>query len=138
MRSCAPPVPPFGQAGVTMLVHGDVLRVDAEPLIRLRAVEGAQATADRVARAREELAYRLARVGVHHRSAAFDDMAGDLRAIIHVAQPIGLTDLCLVAGHVLDCTRRQDAAGLGATLARLGRLGEQALALIAALRQSPG
>ena len=34
----------------------------------------------------------------------------------------------------MDCAARGDAAGMGATLARLGRLGEQALTLIGALR----
>jgi len=126
--------PPRLPDRIARLIPPDVLRVDAEPLLRMRAVEGAQVAADRIARAREELAYRLARVGVHHRACAFDDLAADLRAIAVLAQPIGLTDLCLVTGHVMDCAARGDAAGMGATLARLGRLGEQALTLIGALR----
>jgi len=122
---------------VAVLIHGDILRVDAEPLMRLRAVEGAQAAAERVARAREELTFRLARVDQHHRAGTYEQMATDLRAIANTALPIGLTDLGLVADHVLVCARRGDSAALGATVARLGRLGAQALALIAALRQSP-
>jgi len=128
------PLPHAPPDRIARLIPGDVLRVDAEPLLRLRAIEGPQVAADRVARAREELAYRLARVAVHHRACAFDDLSADLRAISTAALPIGLTDLCMVAGHVLDCTARGDAAGLGATLARLIRLGEQALTLIGALR----
>ena len=122
---------------IALLIPGDVLRVDAEPLLRLRAVDGPQAASERIAQAREELAYRLSRVDLHHRAGAFDDLVIDLRAIAQAAMPIGLTDLGLVAAHVQDCATRGDAAALGATLARLGRLGAQALDLIAALRQAP-
>lgn len=119
---------------ITALAPVDILHVDPEPLLRLRAAEGPQIAAARVAEAREVIAYRAGRLPVHHRACAFDALCRDTRAIAAVAGPIGLTDLTLVAAHVLDCVARTDAAGLGATLARLDRLCTQALDLTSALR----
>jgi hypothetical protein len=118
---------------ITRLRHDDVLRVDAEPLLRLRAAEGPVAAGERVTVAREVIAYRRAQLTLLHRTCAFERLAREVRAIADVALPIGLTDLAIVSDHVLDCLGRSDPAALGATLARLDRLCGQALDLTAAL-----
>jgi hypothetical protein len=124
--------------GVTALVPGDVLHVDAEPLIRLRETEGSVATAERVAIAREAIAFRMSNLGALHRAHDLVRLAREVDLIAAAAAPIGLTDLTVVAGHVRDCLNRSDPAALGATLARLIRLCGQALDLTAALRPPAG
>jgi hypothetical protein len=120
-----------------MLRPADVLRVDAEPLLQLRAAEGPVAAGERVTVAREVIAYRRAQLTALHRTCAFARLQREVQAIAAVAAPIGLTDLCRVADHVLDCLSRQDTAALGATLARLDRLCGQALDLTAMLDRLP-
>jgi hypothetical protein len=120
--------------GITPLVPGDVLRVDAEPLLRLRLAEGALVAAERVALAREVIADCKGRLWPDLIRRDFAALGADVRQVAAVASPIGLTDLITVAGHVQDCLGRNDAAALGATVARLARLCDQALDLTSALR----
>lgn len=131
-------IPGPGDDSVPALVPRDALRVDAEPLLRLQAAEGAQAAHAAVARAREEIAYRVPRLAGHHAASALPDLEREARAIAAAAGPIGLTDLTLSAAAVADCARRNDPAALAATVARLIRLGQRAVAMISTLRTPEG
>jgi hypothetical protein len=123
---------------VARLMHDDVLRVDAEPLLRLRAAEGPIVAAERVAVAREVIAYRRAQLATLHQACAFARLGREVRAIAEVSAPIGLTDLTMVSAHVLDCLDRNDPAALGATLSRLERLCNQAVELTSTLQHQGG
>ena len=133
-----PSLEPANRDLIPRLMYADVMRVDAEPLLRLRAAEGPVVAAERVAVAREVIAYRRAQLAALHRACAFARLAREVRAIADVAGPIGLTDLTLVAAHVLDCLDRNDPAALGATLSRLERLCGQAVTLTSTLQHSGG
>lgn len=124
-------------ASVTALAPQDVLRVDAEPLIRLQASQGHQAAQEAVLRAREEIALRLGRIDERFRAGDRAAVLREARGIADAAGPVGLADLVRAAGHAATCAGRNDPAALAATVARVCRLGDRALSMIGTLR-SPG
>lgn len=133
-----PPVLPCRPAAVLRLSPPVALHVDAEPLLRLRAAEGPQAAQALVARTREDLSHRLGRVAALYGQGVLPPLAAEARGIALAAHPVGLVDLARVAQHVAACCGRDDPAALAATVARLLRLGERAVDLIAALRLPDG
>jgi hypothetical protein len=118
------------KATVIVLRPDDTLQVDAEPLMRLRASEGAQAAADRACHVREGLQLCLARIPSLYAGSAFADLATEARAIAALAGPVGLFDIVRVSQHLLDCLSRRDPVALGAVVARLLRLGERAVEMM--------
>ena len=135
---------PFGDdrpvsARIAHLTPRDVLRIDPEPLARLQAALGPQGAEDVVCRALEDISHRLRRLSedhAHHDVDRMARMARGARSIGAVAAQIGLRDLALVAGHVLDCAGRNDPAALAATLARMFRVGRWAINEIGQVRFS--
>ena len=83
-----------------------------------------------VNQALEDLAAGLSRAGKQYRSHRFDQMRATLRALISVSRQLGLTSTARVARDVLDLSDSTDAAALGATVARLERIGESSLIAI--------
>ncbi len=123
-------------ASIAYLSLRDVMRIDPEPLAQLHAALGAQGAEDVVCRALEDISHRLRRLVEDHAQGAPDKVARGARSIAAVAAQIGLRDLSVVAGHVLDCNGRDDPAALGATLARLFRVGKRAVNEIGQVRFS--
>ncbi len=128
---------PSPSAIVVALSLSEPLRVDAEPILRLRAAEGLQVAEATVARARDEIGHRLGRAAELYAIGSLGLLQGEARGIAESALSVGLADLTRAARHVADCAGRNDPAGLAATLARLLRLGDRALTLIGSLR-APG
>ena len=108
--------------------------MDMETLARLHAVLGAKAAGDLIAVAREDLAHRLDAVAMAHVDCDFDGLARAARRIRRIAVEIGLPDLRRVADHVVDCLEQEEPTALAATVARLGRVGDKALAQVGGLR----
>ncbi|NCO87716.1 MAG: hypothetical protein GW886_13905 [Rhodobacterales bacterium] len=129
---------PRRMGNVVQIVPRETVRIDHEPLARLYAALGTQGAEDVIARAVEDIAHRLARIETDHRDLAFDRLERGARMVAAVAAPIGLGDLSRVSAHVAACALRNDAAALGATVARLARLGRRAMTDFGRMRQSGG
>ena len=132
---------PFGDqrpdsAQITQLVPRDVMRIDPEPLARLQVALGPQGAEDVVCRALEDISHRLRRLSEAHLARDLDKVSRGARSIAAVSAQIGLRDLALVAGHVLDCAGRDETDALAATLARLFRVGRRAVTEIGQVRFS--
>lgn len=83
-----------------------------------------------VCRAMEELAVRLSDLPGLYRNGHLEELAKLSRSLIGIAEQIGLTTLARVAGDVAYCAGTGDAAALGATLARLERIGDRSLTAV--------
>lgn len=121
--------PPEDQIGASLarLVHHDELRFDPEQRDRHLAGESGDPPAVITARARDELAHLLHAATLAHNACGFDELTQSARRIRRLAVQAGLPDLARVADHVVDCIVQCDSAALGATAARLHRLGLLAL-----------
>jgi hypothetical protein len=115
---------------VVMLAPSEGPRLDPHRLDSLYTQLGPQAAEDMVCRAMEELAFRLAHIDRLYRCASFPEMRKMTRALIAIAEQIGMTGLATVAGHVVQCIDDGDRIALAATLARLNRTGERSLTAI--------
>ncbi len=139
-------IAPFGvqrpvSAQIAQLIPRDVLRIDPEPLARLQVALGPQGAEDMVCRALEDISHRLRRLSEDHAQCDMEKVSRGARSIAAVSAQIGLRDLALVAGHVLecaaqDCARHEAKAALAATLARLFRVGRRAVTEIGQVRFS--
>ena len=132
---------PFGvdrpvTAQIVHLPLRDAMRIDPEPLARLQAALGPQGAEDVVCRALEDISHRLRRLSEDHAVQALDRVARGARSIAAVSAQIGLGDLAVIAGHVLDCAGRDETAALAATLARMFRVGRRAVTEIGQVRFS--
>jgi len=136
MKHASPPsvtaLPP--PAIIAQLRPRDVVRIDPDPLIRLHSALGAQGAEDMIGRALEDISHRLTRIEADHRACAFDRLGRGAKAIGAVAAQVGLRDLGAVATHVVECCGHNDAAALGATVARLMRMGTRAMAEMGQMR----
>jgi hypothetical protein len=115
------------RATVAYLAPRDTLRFDPDPLARLYAEAGPDRAEDIVCRVLEEISYRLRGINAAHLGCEFDRLGREARGIAAVAKTIGLIDLAAAATHVHDCSKRVDATALGATVARLLRIGGRSL-----------
>ena len=117
-------------AEVSALRHEEGVRLDPDRLGALYAELGHTAAETVVCRAMEELAIRISDMQAFH---AQGDVAAVQRAgrlLAKVADQVGMTSLARVAADVCDCADRRDPAALGATLARLVRIGDRSLTAI--------
>ncbi|WP_245875543.1 hypothetical protein [Puniceibacterium antarcticum] len=104
--------------------------LDPDRLEALYSQLGPSAAEDVVCRAMEELALRLAHIDRLFHEHAWGDMRKNTRALVAIADQIGMTGLACVGGHVISCIDDVDHIALAATLARLNRLGEGSLTAI--------
>lgn len=119
-----------GGTTLARLVHREELRFDAEQRDRHMAYHTADLPADVTARTREELAGLLHTATMAHNVCGIDELGMASRRIRRMAVQGGLPDLARAADHVLDCIVQEDSAALGATVARLHRLGLLALSMM--------
>ena len=91
---------------------------------------GDGAAEDVVCRTMEELAVRLSYAERLCRSGQYEEMHKVVRSLIAISEQVGLTLLARVAGDVCACINTSDRVALGATLARLVRIGEHSLSAI--------
>jgi len=107
----------------------------SETIARLTHREGLDPDTDAVAgpgrggaAIREEIAHRLAALSLAYGTCVIADTAMAARGLRRLGSENGLRDLTRAAQNAVDCCGRTDAAALGATVARLERLGRLTLA----------
>lgn len=115
---------------VLRMSHEEPVRLDRDQLELLYVQLGTSGADHLVTHALEELAVSLARVRKQYRRGRIDELRVSMRTLKALARQVGMTLLARVAQDVLDLTERDDAAALGATIARLARIGENSLIAI--------
>jgi len=103
------------------------VRLDPERLEALFEQLGDTGAEDIVCRALEALAARLGHADRSFREHRIKDMRKDTRSLIAIADQIGMSLLARVAGDVIASIDAGDHIALGATFARLLRIGERSL-----------
>ncbi|GKY86275.1 hypothetical protein [Sinisalibacter aestuarii] len=95
--------------------------------------------ADRVvAHALEDLATALTQASAQYGAGEIEALRGTVKSVIALAQQVGMTVLARVGRDVLALSHSYDAAAFGATMARLGRIGEGSLVAVWDLQDLSG
>ncbi len=115
---------------VMVLAPKEIARLDPDRLDALYSQLGPSAAEDVVCRAMEELAVRLSHIERLFRQKSWEEMRKNTRALVAIAEQIGMIGLARVGSHVMHCIDDADLTALAATLSRLARLGEQSLTAI--------
>lgn len=102
----------------------EAVTVDHDRLSGLVDHLGNDRAQDVLRRAMGELTERLELIDVAHRTGDMPDLLRRVRGLGGIAEQMGMGTLSRVARDVLATAQADDAVALGATLARLGRLGE--------------
>ena len=109
---------------------GEHTRFDPDRIDALYSQLGPHGAENVVCRAMEELAFRLTHIDRLFCKNELVEMRKNTRALVAIAEQIGMTGLARVAEHVIACIDDADRTALSATLARLGRYGERSLMAI--------
>ncbi|MCV6598089.1 MAG: hypothetical protein OIF40_13525 [Mangrovicoccus sp.] len=115
---------------VYLLTHEENIRLDQSQLVQLYRDCGEERAEQALADAIENIAVilmRLERLGPHGSLTEIADLATQLASY---ARCCGMVDLARVSEHVKNAAAQIDLAALGATLARLGRIGDHSMAAI--------
>ena len=112
---------------VTLLEQQEAVGLDTGQLRALHARLGQSGAEDLVCRALEDIALRLSHAGHCYREARPGELRKTAQGIGAAAEQIGLHLLARVAADVAACIGTGDRTALGATLARLLRVGERSL-----------
>lgn len=115
---------------VLVLAPDERAWLDPNRLDTLYSQLGPHGAEDVVCRAMEELAHRLAHIDRLYCQGDTAEMRKTTRALIAIADQIGMAGLARVAGHVVACIDDADRVALAATLARLIRCGDRSLTAI--------
>ncbi len=102
-------------------------QLDKNRLAEIVARLGPRGADDFVSRAMEELAVQLAKVHKGHHRGARNETAAAAAKIAGVAAHVGMAGLARVAGDVEQLAALNDTVALGASVARLARVGESSL-----------
>lgn len=106
---------------VAVLQCSHRMHFDPAPMIRLFAEKDPPVAEEIACRMLEDIAIRLDMLQHALGTRQFDTMQRPARRIELVADRLGLTEVAVAAGHVLACVRQGDIIALAATLARLER-----------------
>jgi len=106
------------------------VRVDQDRLADLYAEMGESNAEDVVCRAMEDLALRMTQCEAFYKDALFSELHKTARGMIAVADQIGMTTLARVASDLTQTVAAADHAAVGATLARMIRIGERSLTAV--------
>lgn len=117
-------------AEISALRHEEGVRLDPDRLGALYAELGHVAAEHVVCRAMEELAIRLTDMQRFAAAGDYEALRRSGRMLAKVAEQIGMTSFARVAASVCDCAARRDVAALGATMARLVRIGDRSLTAV--------
>lgn len=115
---------------ILRLKHSEPVRLDRSQIEVLHQSLGSVGADKVVSHALEEIAVNLTRAGEQYRAGEIEALRLTVRALVAVAQQVGMTLLARVGRDVLDRSRTYDAAAFGATLARLERVGEASLVAV--------
>lgn len=113
---------------VTVLEPHQVVEFDEDMLDALARDLGPQVAENLVCRALEDMALRLGTVRDAYSRGHAHDLRKAARGLIAVSEQIALLSVARIARDVIDCLDRNDAVSLGATVFRLIRTGEMAVA----------
>lgn len=115
---------------ITTLVFEEQVRLDSDRLADLYVQMGEVGAQDVVCRAMEELTVRLARVNASYLADKRRELRKGAKGLIGIADQIGMYRLATVARDVCNCVDQNDLLALGATLARLQRIGDSSLSAV--------
>lgn len=113
-----------------MLVFDEKISLNSDRMAELYVQMGEAGAQDVVCRAMEELAVRLAKISEYYLKNKVKDLRKGAKGLIGIAEQIGMQRLANVARDVCNCTDNNDPISLGATLARLMRIGDQSLTAV--------
>lgn len=119
---------------VPFLKRNERVQIDSTRVTKLYTRLGEGAAEDAVCRAMEELAVRLAATQTVRERGDMVKVAKAARGMIGIAEEVGLVSLARVASDVASCATEGDEAAIGATLARLVRVGDKSMTVIWDLR----
>lgn len=114
-------------AAISTLHFEEQVRINSDRLAELYGQLGEAGAENVIGRAMEELAIRLAELAPLHRNGKTAELGKLARSLVAIADQIGLASLARVAGDVAFCANVADPMALGATLARLQRIGDVSL-----------
>lgn len=117
-------------AEVSALRHEEGVRLDPDRIGALYGELGHAAAESVVCRAMEELAVRISDIRRFHEAGDVEAVQRSGRLLAKVAEQVGMTSLARVAADVCDSAEMRDPAALGATVARLVRIGDRSLTAI--------
>lgn len=117
-------------ANITVLVFEEKVRLDSDRLAELYVQLGEVGAQDVVCRAMEELAVRLTKVNEAFIGYKGRELRKGSKGLIGIAEQIGMQRLADVARDVCNCADENDPVALGATLARLLRIGDSSLTAV--------
>ncbi len=115
---------------VAVLERIEQVRPNPERLAELCAKLGVREAEDTICRTMEELAVRLSFTERQWRQRNLPELRKSVRALVSIADRVGLHCMACVAADAVVCLDRQDEVALSAVLNRLIRLGEGALTAI--------
>lgn len=118
---------------MTLLNHvfrDEPASLDHDRLGALYSHLGSTGAEDVVRRAMEELALRLGHAEALYNDRKLEEMRKGLRAIVAIADQIGMLKLTRVADQVSDALQSGDEVAIAATFARLLRVSESSLTAI--------
>lgn len=114
-------------SAVLKLAYDESVRLDRSQIEVLYQSLGPVGADKVVNHALEEISVTLTQVTRQYHEARLDDLRISVRALIAVAQQVGMMTLARVARDVLELSATHDGAAFGATVARLARIGESSL-----------
>ncbi len=112
---------------VLQLNPEEPVRLDRDQLEVLVTQMGPVGADHLVSHAMEELAVLLARLNRLQRAGAYPEMHAAIKALVAIAQQVGMTKLARVGRDLLYVLGLGDGLALSAVMARLGRIGESSL-----------
>ena len=117
-------------SAVLKLAHDESVRLDRSQLEVLYQTLGPTGADKVVNHALEEISISLTRGVKEYRQGRLDELRATVRGLTAVAQQVGMMTLARVARDVQELSLTHDAAALGATMARLTRIGETSLVAV--------
>lgn len=117
-------------ANITTIVFDEKVRLDSDRLAELYVQLGEVGAQDVVCRAMEELAVRLANVNESYLANKRDELRKRVKGLVGIAEQIGMQRLANIAHDVCNCADENDPISLGATMARLMRIGDRSLTAV--------
>ncbi len=112
---------------VAVLTVDEAVRVNAQRLGDIVNELGEQAAGDVLAAALEQLATGLSDARAAAAAGDMVELVTQAESVARLAWQVGLVSLAGVAVDVGTCAERRDQTGLGATLARMMRVGNRSL-----------
>ena len=115
---------------IAVLVFEEKVRLESDRLAELYVQLGETGAQDVVCRAMEELAVRLARIDEAYCAYRLAALRKGAKSLIGIAEQVGMQRLADVARDVCHCADEMDPVALGATMARLMRVGDRSLTAV--------